>query len=101
MLGAADMVVYGAVEVAIAGSRADERFTLLEREVAAHYVPSLVLTGGESSDSTVALLSNRESRNKPTAYVCHSYVCDEPVTEPAELGAQLDAASRATESRGT
>jgi uncharacterized protein YyaL (SSP411 family) len=100
MLGAADMVVYGAVEVAIAGSPADERFALLEREVAAHYVPSLVLAGGESSDSTVALLANRESRNGPIAYVCHSYVCDEPVTEPAELGAQLEAASRATESRG-
>jgi uncharacterized protein YyaL (SSP411 family) len=99
MLGAADVVVYGAVEVAIAGSPADERFTLLEREVAAHYVPSLVLAGGESGSATVALLANRESRNGPTAYVCHSYVCDEPVTEPAELGAQLDAASRATESR--
>jgi uncharacterized protein YyaL (SSP411 family) len=100
MLGAADMIVYGAVEVAIAGSRQDERFTRLEREVAAHYVPSLVLAGGESSESSIALLQNRDSRNGPTAYVCHSYVCDEPVTDPSTLGAQLESASRARESKG-
>ena len=94
------MVVYGAVEVAITGARQDERFALLEREVAAQYVPSLVLAGGESSDARIALLADRESRNGPTAYVCHSYVCDEPVTDAARLRAQLESASRAKDSTG-
>ncbi len=96
MLGTADMVVHGAVEVAIVGARDDSRFSLLEREVAAHYVPSLVVAGGNSNERDMALLADRTPRdNVPTAFVCRSYTCDEPVTDAAALGPQLDAAGRA------
>jgi uncharacterized protein YyaL (SSP411 family) len=96
--GAADMAVYGAVEVAIAGDRSREEFTVLEREVASHYVPSLVLAGGEPDNGDdVALLAGRTSRGGlPTAYVCRAYTCDEPVTEAARLAEQLETAGRAT-----
>jgi uncharacterized protein YyaL (SSP411 family) len=98
LLGVADMAVYGAVEVAIAGERARKEFTLLEREVASHYVPSLVLAGGEPENGErIALLTGRTQRGGlPTAYVCRAYTCDEPVTETARLAEQLEAAGRAT-----
>jgi uncharacterized protein YyaL (SSP411 family) len=98
LLGVADMAVYGAVEVALAGDRSREEFTVLEREVASHYVPSLVLAGGEpGSSNSIALLAGRTPRGGiPTAYVCRAYTCDEPATEAARLAEQLEAAGRAT-----
>ena len=100
LLGAADMAVHGAVEVALVGDLSDSPFALLEREVAAHYVPSLVVAGGIPRADGIALLAQRAQREgKPTAYVCHSYVCDEPVTDSVALAAQLDAAPRARTSQ--
>ena len=97
MLGVADMVVHGAVEVALVGSRGEPDFQALERAVAAQYVPSLVLAGGPPPDDTdIGLLAGREMRNgRATAYVCRQFTCDAPVTDPAELVAQLEGASRA------
>ena len=97
LLGVADMAVYGAVEVALAGDREREEFKLLEREIASHYVPSLVLAGGEpDSGERVALLAGRTPRGGiPTAYVCRAYTCEEPVTEAARLAQQLEAVGRA------
>jgi uncharacterized protein YyaL (SSP411 family) len=101
LLGVADMSVNGAIEVAIAGNPADSGFTLLEREVAQHYVPSLVFAGGNSDDSKIALLTGRTTIDgKATAYVCRGYVCDEPVTEPSALSAQLESAPRVVTSGG-
>jgi uncharacterized protein len=89
-LGAVDLVVRGAVEVAIAGSPAAEAFGSLAREVANRYLPSLVLAGGMGPAAAgIALLEDRE-RPEPTAYLCRSYSCDTPTSDPAELGAQLD-----------
>jgi uncharacterized protein YyaL (SSP411 family) len=102
MLGAADMAVHGAVEVAIAGDRSDPRFELLEREVAAHYVPSLVLAGGDPARGNVALLADRMPRDGvPTVYVCRAYTCDQPVTDTDGVGAQLESAGRAETARLT
>ncbi|MEO5580911.1 MAG: thioredoxin domain-containing protein, partial [Gemmatimonadaceae bacterium] len=95
LLGAADMAIHGAVEVAIAGRRHDPRFRLLENEIARHYVPSLVLAGGEGERDGIALMDGRRpSSGRPTAYVCQAYACDEPATEPAMLALQLQAAGR-------
>ena len=93
MLGAADMAVNGAVEVAIAGKPREKTFAALEHEVARHYVPSLVLAGGNSPADQIALLAGREARSgKATAYVCRSYACEEPAATPAILASQLEKA---------
>jgi uncharacterized protein YyaL (SSP411 family) len=90
-LGAADQVVRGAVEVAIAGDPGDGAFGSLAREVATRYVPSLVLVGGEGpSAEGIALLEGRGGA-EPVAYVCRSYACDAPTEDPAVLARQLDA----------
>ena len=90
-LGAADMAVRGAVEVAIAGDPRGESFGSLAGAVANRFVPSLVLAGGRGKAARgIALLEGRE-RNEPTAYVCRAYACDAPTSDPAELTEQLTA----------
>ncbi len=96
LLGAADMAVNGAVEVAIAGVPAEKNFKSLLHEVAIRYVPSLVLAGG-SEESGIALLEGRAAtRGKATAYVCRSYACEEPAVDPTVLVSQLENAGRIT-----
>ncbi|HUQ19501.1 MAG TPA: thioredoxin domain-containing protein [Gemmatimonadaceae bacterium] len=99
LLGVADMAVHGAIEVAIAGHRDDQDFRLLEREVARHYVPSLILAGGDAAQSSIALMSGRNGNDRATAYVCRSYLCDVPAAEVSLLGAQLESAPRSSPSK--
>jgi uncharacterized protein YyaL (SSP411 family) len=102
-LGAADLAANGAIEVAIAGDPADPRFTALAAELAPRYFPALALAGGVPGAGTahVGLMEGREARGgAPTAYVCRNYTCDEPVSDPAELGDQLDRALSARGSTG-
>jgi len=95
LLGAGDMAVHGAIEVAIAGDRHSSDFADMERAAADHYVPSLILAGGDSAGSRVKLLESRTTSGAgATAYVCHSYVCDVPATDASALGAQLESAPR-------
>jgi uncharacterized protein YyaL (SSP411 family) len=78
LLGAADTVVHGALQVALAGDAA-----ALANVVATTYIPSLVLAGGTAD---VELLRDRPAiGGRPTAYVCRGFACDRPVTEPKEL----------------
>ena len=94
LLGAADMMTNGAVEIAIAGDRDDQAFKALEKEVAEHYVPSLVLAGG-SAVPGIGLMDGREARDgRATAYVCRSYACEAPASDPALLASQLEQAGR-------
>ena len=96
LLGATDMAVNGAVEVAIAGKRNDKAFHALEHEVAVQYVPSLVLAGGaDDAGGLIKLMEDRQARSgKATAYVCRSYACEEPATSPEVLAMQLEQAGR-------
>ena len=96
MLASADMLVNGAVELAIVGDPAADDFNALERAAADVYVPSLVMAGGEPrSDGKVALLSDRPMRNeRATAYVCRSYACEEPATSARLLVDQLERAGK-------
>ena len=90
-LGAADLAVRGAIEVAIAGDPAAERFHALARTAADRYLPSLVLAGGVGPAAAgIALLEGRDSP-EPLAYLCRSYTCDVPTASPEVLAAQLDA----------
>ena len=94
LLGAADMELFGAIEVALVGDRGADAFKALERVVAGQYVPSLVVAGGDEA-KTVKLLADRLLIDGlPTAYVCRGYACDKPVTDPRALSEQLENAPR-------
>ena len=95
LLGVADMLVNGPVELAIAGDPASPAFAELTRTAAEMYTPALVLAGGlETND--LALLDNRPLiGGAPTAYVCRRFACDTPTTDPGELAGQLDRGARA------
>jgi uncharacterized protein YyaL (SSP411 family) len=98
ILGCADMLINGAIEVAIVGDPASDDFRALERVVAERYVPSLVLAGGiPRSDDSIPLLSARDARDgRATAYVCQNYTCEEPATTRALLDEQLQRVTVAT-----
>ncbi|HEX7019772.1 MAG TPA: thioredoxin domain-containing protein [Gemmatimonadaceae bacterium] len=88
-LGVADLLVHGAIELAIVGDSTSRAFHALARVAAERYLPNLVLAGG--SDGRVALLQDRPMREgRATAYVCRNYACDEPATGPEQLADQLD-----------
>jgi uncharacterized protein YyaL (SSP411 family) len=103
LLGAADLAVHGAVQVAIAGSRGSADFESLTRTVAGHYVPSLVIAGG-TGDAVrgLALLDGRDPiGGRATAYVCRHYSCELPASDAAALAAQLAGASAVKDRRTT
>ena len=91
-LGATDLAVRGAIEVAIVGESSVSAFAVLSRAVAEVYVPSLVLAGG-AADADLPLLAGR-AREGATAYVCRAYTCDAPTSSASELTDQLLAARR-------
>jgi uncharacterized protein len=92
MLCVADMLVEGAVELALVGDVRSAEFKALERAAAERYVPSLVVAGGDGREDGVALLAGREMRDgRATAYVCRHYTCDEPVVDAEALVRQLAA----------
>ena len=91
-LGVADMLIHGAVELAIVGDVKSGEFRALQHVAAARYVPSLVIAGGAPrSDESIALLADRDARGgAAAAYVCRGYTCDEPATSADMLAKQLD-----------
>jgi uncharacterized protein YyaL (SSP411 family) len=94
LLGSADMLLNGAVELAIVGDPASPDFMALERAAAGRYLPSLVIAGGPPRDD-VALLEGRAPRDGvATGYVCKSYACEEPATTAALLSEQLARTAR-------
>ncbi len=91
LLAALERYVTSPTEIAIIGPTDDPRTKALRREVVARLIPASVTLTGSAAD-TSPLLVGREARDGlPTAYVCEHYACRQPVTEPAELRAQLDA----------
>jgi uncharacterized protein len=90
-LGAAELAVHGATEVAILGTQGEPGFEALVRETASRYLPSLVLAGGEVSNASIPLLRGRGLIDgTATAYVCRGFVCDAPAANPRTLGDQLE-----------
>jgi uncharacterized protein len=97
-LGAAELAVHGATEVAIVGAQGKADFEALVRETASRYLPSLVLAAKTASAATaseaVPLLRDRGPIDgHAAAYVCRGNVCDAPVTGARALGAQLERAA--------
>jgi hypothetical protein len=94
-LGVADLLVRGAVELAIVGDPTADDFRALTRAAAERYVPSLVLAGGRARKTAdIPLLADRPAPGgRATAYVCRNYTCDAPATDAETLGSQLEAAT--------
>jgi len=75
-------------EVAIAGDRDDARTRALLATVRERWLPTAVLAWGDPGG--VPLLDDRSPIDgAPAAYVCESFACRLPVTEPDALVAQL------------
>jgi uncharacterized protein YyaL (SSP411 family) len=95
-LGAAELAVHGATEVAIVGTQGEAAFESLVRETSSRYLPALVLAGGAPArtDDAMPLLRDRAGIDgRATAYVCRGFVCDAPTTDPHTLGEQLERAA--------
>jgi uncharacterized protein YyaL (SSP411 family) len=76
------------VEIAIAGDPGSPEARALLSVARAGYRPLSVLAAGTSG--VVPLLDERPLRDgRATAYVCRNFACRAPVTEPADLAAQL------------
>ena len=92
-LGALDSYLSPTKEIAVIGARGDTATESLVSEVYRNFLPNRVFLGKNHGDSVVAgvpLLDDREMiEGRPTAYVCQSYVCKLPATEPEELARQL------------
>jgi len=99
LLGALGRHLGPPLEVAVVGDPDDPATAALAAEVHRRFLPtavSVVAAPGAGAEHT-ALLADRPLRDgRPTAYVCQRFACQSPVTDPAELAAQLDALSRPT-----
>lgn len=90
-LGNAAFMLSTPQEVAIVGQRSSPDTEALRQVVFATYRPDLIVALGDEKDAQrVPLLRERPLRNnKATAYVCRRFVCQQPVTDPHALQAQL------------
>jgi uncharacterized protein YyaL (SSP411 family) len=87
LLQAIDFQLSPTKEVALVG----EDLTELAATVRAEHRPHLVLAGGPAGSETPALLANRSTvDDRSAAYVCESFSCRQPVTDPVALRKMLD-----------
>ncbi len=93
-LGVADLLINGAVELAIIGEPDSNDFASLARAAADRYMPALVLAGGRPTED-IALLAGRDAQGgRATAYLCRNYTCETPATSSWALAEQLESVSR-------
>ena len=89
---AAEAALAGPYEIAIATT--DPVGDPLVAAAHRHAPPGTVIVAGEPDRPGVPLLAERPLLSgRSTAYVCRGFVCDRPVTSPAELIARLTAAA--------
>jgi uncharacterized protein YyaL (SSP411 family) len=92
LLGALERHVRTPIEIVVVGERSDPRTHALRAEVTGRLVPASVTLTTSAADAELPLLADRPLQADPTAYVCEHNACRQPVTTPADLRAQLDAA---------
>ena len=93
-LAVAEARLDGPREVAVVGEPDDPATTRLHRVALAGTAPGAVVAVGPpgGTDPAVPLLADRGCLDgRPTAYVCRSFVCDLPETDPAALARRLGA----------
>jgi uncharacterized protein YyaL (SSP411 family) len=88
-LCAAEVVAAGPLQVAVSGDPGDERDALAT--VARRHAPagSVIDIGMPDAPGRELLAARLAIGGKATAYVCRGFVCDRPVTAPADLQALL------------
>ncbi len=88
-----DFATHGATEIALIGPREDAATREMLRVIHATYLPNRALmwaAAATDSSTTWPLLRDRPMQaNKPTAYICRSYVCERPINEVNELRERL------------
>ncbi len=94
LLGALDFYFSVPKEIVVVGDADSTETRALIREVWKNYLPNKVFsqTHGDDAHLTAIVPLLRERRmieGRPTAYVCQNYTCQQPVTTPADLAAQL------------
>jgi uncharacterized protein YyaL (SSP411 family) len=94
LLSALDFFLASPLEVALIGARNSADTAALLSAVFSRYLPNKVVALAEPDDAQAAqaikLLEGRtQMGGKATAYVCRNYYCEAPVTEAAQLIAQL------------
>ena len=89
-LGAFQLAIGPLLEIAVVGDG-----QALLATVNSRFRPlSVVAAGPADAQTNVPLLLDRPLRDgRPTAYVCLGFACRQPVTEPADLEAQLSSAT--------
>jgi uncharacterized protein YyaL (SSP411 family) len=86
LLRALDFQLSPIREVALVG----DDLTELTAAVRSAFRPHLVLAGGPEGEETPPLLQGRTTvEGRPAAYVCESFSCRLPVTDPADLAREL------------
>src|SRR4051812_19701107 len=99
LLQALDFDLAPTREVALVGPDREA----LERAVRAEFRPHVVLAGGDGDDDAgVPLLEGRTALgDRAAAYVCERFTCRQPVSEPAELRALLEASALSSARSGS
>jgi uncharacterized protein YyaL (SSP411 family) len=94
LLCALDDFVGPLYEVALVGPAADAATAALLATINGRYLPRLALARAEPGDAearaTVPLLEGRVLvGDRPAAYVCQGFVCQQPATDPEALAREL------------
>jgi uncharacterized protein YyaL (SSP411 family) len=94
LLCALDFYLASPDEIAIIGAPQDAKTASLIQAAFTRYLPNKVVALCAPDDTeamrSIKLLEERpQLEGKPTAYVCHRFHCEAPVTEAAQLAAQL------------
>jgi uncharacterized protein len=90
-LNGATLLLSAPREIALIGDPdTPEMQTLLAVAQAGYQPYQVVGLKREGMDTAVPLLQNRpQLHHQPTAYVCHQFTCQTPVTDPTKLNEQL------------
>jgi len=95
LLGALDLYLSEAKEIAIIGDLEGHEVRLFIEEIYSRFLPNKVLAGCEPADQqaieAIRLLADRSMVDgQATAYVCRNYTCLAPATTTQELAERLE-----------